>query len=77
MSAVAVDCVFDANGTVRVNRVQTEDKWRPVSQGRQWLDQDGRHVLIMFSGEHVSEIILRPSSMKWEIKRGRGDVQLV
>jgi len=77
MSTAAVDCIFAANGTVQVSRVQIEAGWRPVSQGRQWLDQFGRHVLIMLSGEEVREIVLRRDTLTWEIVRVGGDARLV
>jgi len=77
MNAAAVDCVFAADGTVKVNRVNLGNGWRPASQGRQWLDQGGRHILIMLPGEAIYELILRSDTMLWEIARGRGEVRVV
>lgn len=77
MTSVGVDCVFFSSGSVRIQRVQLGDRWRSVSQGRQWLDQYGRHVLIMLPDNEVWEIVLRPDSMAWEMKRTRSDVQMV
>ena len=77
MTTVGVDCVFSLNGSVRVRRVQINGKWQSVGQGRQWLDQYGRHVLVMNSGNEVREIILRPDTLTWELKPGRSDVKIV
>lgn len=77
MIIIGVDCTFSSGGTVRVNRIKIGEKWRSVGQGRQWLDQYGRHVLIMLDGNEVREIVLRPDTMAWEMKGGRGDVTLV
>lgn len=68
MAEIGVDCVFTAAGAVRVRQVQMGEKWVAVEQGRQWLDQYGRHVLIMLPGNQVREIVLRPQTMTWEIK---------
>ncbi|MCA9966241.1 MAG: hypothetical protein KC423_18455 [Anaerolineales bacterium] len=64
---IGVDCSFSANGTVRVQRVQIGAAWQVVEQGRQWLDMNGRHVLIMLPGQQAREIILRPDTLTWEM----------
>ena len=68
MVTVGVACTFAANGTVQVRRVQIGEQWHSVEQGRQWLDQHGRHVLIMLSNKEVCHIVLRPDTMTWEMK---------
>jgi hypothetical protein len=67
MSAIGVDCVTADDGVVRVRRVQISGKWHEVSQGRQWKEEDGRHVLIMFGGRDVREIVLRSETLTWEL----------
>jgi hypothetical protein len=52
---------------VRVRRVEVEGSWWSVEQGRQWVDEYGRHVLIMLPNNQVREIILRADSMTWEM----------
>ncbi|HEX6383635.1 MAG TPA: hypothetical protein VF177_03095, partial [Anaerolineae bacterium] len=59
-TTVGVECTFAANGTVRVKRLQLGEQWQPVEQGRQWLDQHGRHVLVMLPNNQVRQIVLRP-----------------
>jgi len=77
MVTVGVDCTFTAAGNVQVRQVQMDGRWQSVGQGRQWLDQQGRHVLIMLAGEWVREIVLRPDTMAWELIRDRGEVRVV
>ncbi len=77
MTNIGVDCTFSANGTVRVYRIQVNEKWISVGQGRQWVDGYGRHILIMLPGDQVREIVFRPDTMIWHIEKGRGDVRLV
>ena len=67
MKSIGVDCAFKADGSVRVRRVEIEGSWWSVGQGRQWVDGNGRHVLIMLPGHQVREIILRRDSMAWEM----------
>ena len=77
MNTIGVDCTFAATGSVRVRRVQINGKWQSVEQGRQWLDQSGRHVLIMLNGNQVHEITLRPDHMAWEIGPTRRNLRAV
>ncbi len=64
---VEVDCSFDADGRVRVRRIRLGRPWQPVEQGRQWADADGRHVLIMLP-DGVHELLLRPVTLRWEVR---------
>ncbi|MFQ5399328.1 MAG: hypothetical protein ACE5E7_06980 [Anaerolineae bacterium] len=75
--SIGVDCSFAPNGSVRVRRVQIGGKWQAVGQGRQWLDQYGRHVLVMLPGDEVREILLDPGTLAWRLAKGRGDIQIV
>ena len=74
---VGVDCLFDQNGCVRVRRVQLDDRWLPVEQGRQWIDENGRHVLIIVPGGDVQEILLTPRSLRWQLVPRRSVSQIV
>lgn len=69
---VGVDCHFNIDGSVQVRRIFFEDRWQPVEQGRQWLDQLGRHVLVMLpaaspNANQVREILLRCTTLSWEL----------
>ena len=74
---IAVDCVFHHDDRVRVRRIQLEGQWFPVEQGRQWIDENGRHVLISIPGADVLEILLSPRSLRWELVPRRGGPQIV
>ena len=67
MKNISVDCTFKSDGSVRVRRVEIENSWWSVGQGRQWVDSNGRHVLIMLPNNQIREIILRSDSMTWEM----------
>ena len=67
MKNISVDCTFKSDGSVRVRRVEIENSWGSVGQGRQWVDSNGRHVLIMLPNNQIREIILRSDSMTWEM----------
>lgn len=76
-TTIGVDCTFSADGAVTVRRIQVGEQWRPVEQGRQWLDQHGRHVLVMLPGNQARQITLRPDTMAWELQSNWSDVQVV
>lgn len=68
MRAIGVDCIFTAAGTVRVRRIKNNGRWLTVEQGRQWQDEEGRHVLIMLDRTFVREIVLNTSELRWEMR---------
>jgi hypothetical protein len=35
--------------------------------GRTWLDEAGRHVLVMVGGDRVFELLLRRSDLAWRV----------
>jgi len=72
MEQIGVDCIFEKDGAVRVRRITVADKWKGVEQGRQWLDETGRHVLIMLDGREVREIVLRSEELTWAMKARKG-----
>jgi hypothetical protein len=65
--SVGVECTFLIDGTVRVRRVEVDGRWQQVGQGRQWVDEDGRHVLVMLSGDRVYRLTLRSDILAWEM----------
>ncbi len=67
MIKIGVDCTFSPDGSVRVRRVAVDGGWVAVGQGRQWVDGNGRHLLIMLPHNQIREIILRTDSMTWEM----------
>lgn len=68
MQPIGVECKFGKEGEVQVRRVQMNGAWISVGQGRQWLDDDGRHVLIMLPNDQVRELILLPERLIWLLK---------
>jgi hypothetical protein len=72
MKSIGVDCTFTVDGEVRVRRIEVEGRWEPVEQGRQWLADDGRHVLIMLRQQQVAEILLDGASLTWHLVQTRG-----
>jgi hypothetical protein len=75
MKTVGVDCRFGEDGLVQVRKVMWNGRWLSVGQGRQWLDENGRHVLIMLPGEEVRELVLQVGTLRWglvEAGGGRG-----
>jgi len=77
MKTVGVDCQFRADGRVVVQRIRLEGKWLPVEQGRQWVDDEGRHVLIMLLGQSVQELLLRKETMTWGLRPHGQQIHLV
>lgn len=69
MQPVSVECSFAENGKIQVRRIRQDDQWMVVEQGRQWLDDDGRHVLVLVGGSRPAELILQRDSLTW-IKKG-------
>lgn len=74
---IGIDCLFEKDGTVRVRRVRIGDQWLQLEQGRQWQDENGRHVLIQVAGGAVQEILLSPYSLQWELVRRHSGPQIV
>ena len=67
MQPVGVDCTFSEDGTVQVKKVLLNGRWLSVGQGRQWADENGRHVLIMLPGEPVQELLLQAGALRWAL----------
>ncbi len=67
MQSIGVECTFNEDGTVKVKKILLNGRWQPVGQGRQWVDGNGRHVLIMLPSDEVQELILQPSTLRWAL----------
>ena len=75
---ISVECTFQADGRVRVRRVELNGRWYAIEQGRQWVDREGRHVLVMLNGSESRELLLRSDTMTWENRPvGNRHVKLV
>jgi hypothetical protein len=74
---IGVDCVFQADGTIQVRRVEVDGRWQSVGQGRQWRDMDGRHLLIMLPDNQTRELLLRVDTLTWQLIPARPSPQLV
>lgn len=72
---IGVDCQFEVEGTIRVRGIYVDGRWRPVAQGRQWVDHLGRHVLVMLDEDQVREIVLQPETMTWTLLPSGGGYQ--
>lgn len=63
-----VEVSFDEQGRPRVRRFSWEGKMLPVtSVGRNWMDEDGRHLLVMAAGERIFELLLERSELRWRV----------
>ena len=66
----AVEARFESDGVVRPRRFTWGQSWIDVSDvGRQWVDDDGRHVLVMSGGLHAFELLLERESLTWRVVR--------
>ena len=72
MKTVGVECRFAEDGLVQVRKVLWNGRWQSVGQGRQWLDENGRHILVMLPGEEVRELVLQPGMLQWRMVEIRG-----
>jgi hypothetical protein len=70
MESIGVECRFAVDGGVQVQRILLDDRWLVVEQGRQWLDEQGRHVLVLVQGSRPREIILLRESLRWVTRPG-------
>jgi hypothetical protein len=63
-----VEARFAADGSAAVRSFTWRGRRQTVvSQGRQWLAADGRHVLVMARGDRVFELLLNPATGAWQI----------
>ena len=76
MKNVGVQAIFAADGGVQIRQVQIDEQWLAVGQGRQWLDDNGRHCLIMLPDNSVRELVLQSDTLVWIIKPLPGGQQI-
>jgi len=74
---IAVDCTIGRNGRVWIHRIKLDEAWLMVEQGRQWQDENGRHVLVMPPGGQVEELLLSAETLRWELVPRRSAPQIV
>ncbi len=68
--SVDIEARFEAGGAVHPRRFMRGGAWHNVSDvGRQWVDADGRHVLVMTAGRQTFELLLERESLCWRIIR--------
>ena len=66
--ATAVEAYFESDGAIRPRRFTWDQGWLNVSDvGRQWVQDDGRHVLVMTAGQHTFELFLERESLTWRV----------
>lgn len=66
--ATAVDARFEPDGRVRVRRFTWDRAWVTVTAvGRNWVAEDGRHLLVMGPGDRTFELLLRRSDLTWRL----------
>lgn len=65
---IGVECNFDEQGQVQVRRIAQDGRWQVVEPGRQWVEKDGRHVLVLVGGSRPAELIFLRDTLTWVIK---------
>ena len=66
----AVEAHFHDDGAIRVHSFTWNGQRLRVSdQGRNWTDEDGRHILVMVAGSAVFELRFDPATGAWRIIR--------
>jgi hypothetical protein len=74
---IGVKCTFQVDGRVRVRQIEYRGEWLAVGQGRQWHDQEGRHVLVQMPDDQLREVVLRKDVGWWEIRPIRSHIGIV
>lgn len=68
--AVEVVARFDESGQVIPRSFVWGDVKRPIlSLGRQWVQDGGRHFLVMTGDAQVYELAYQPAEMRWYLLR--------
>ena len=66
--STAVEVRFDESGRPGVRNFTWGGKRLPVTAvGRTWLDDAGRHLLVMAPGDRAFELLLRRSDLTWRV----------
>jgi hypothetical protein len=67
-----VEARFGEDGRIAVRRFAWQRRQYVVTgQGRQWVAEDGRHLLVMTAGERVFELVYEAEMGLWRLVRGR------
>lgn len=74
---IGVDCTIGRNGRVWIRRIKRDEQWLVIEQGRQWQDEDGRHVLIINASGQVEELLLSARTLCWEIVPPRQSTHII
>jgi len=68
--STAVEGHVEGDGAVHPRRFTWNQQWLDVTDvGRQWIEADGRHVLVMVAGRQVFELLLAREDVAWHIVR--------
>ncbi len=66
-----VEARFGEDGRITVRRFAwLRRQYVVTGQGRQWVAEDGRHVLVMTAGERVFELVYEEEAGLWRLVRG-------
>ena len=66
-----VEARFGDDGRITVRRFAWQRRaYLVLSHGRQWVAEDGRHLLVMTAGERVFEILYEEAAGQWVLVRG-------
>lgn len=69
MEPIEVVARFDLEGWIIPERFTWRGSgYRVASIGRQWQDDQGRHILVMDPGERVFEITFVPQECRWYLE---------
>jgi hypothetical protein len=67
---IVVDARFEKDGSIRPNAFAWKGlHYKIDSVGRQWEEQDIRHILVMVNGDKVFELSFTPSTLCWHLIR--------
>ena len=68
--STSVRAYFKEDKSVHPQRFTWEGRWLSVSDiGRQWVDDAGRHVLVMVAGQRTFELLLTRQNLTWRVVR--------
>ncbi len=74
--ATQVEVRFNGDGTITIFSFSWQGKqWPVTSMGREWDAPDGRHFLVMTTGERVFELAFEKINFAWRVvgvTEGRG-----
>jgi hypothetical protein len=67
---VAVEVSFKPDGAPVVRRFRWQDRDIAVTAtGRTWVDEEGRHVLVMGPDQRAYELLLSREDLTWYVER--------